>query len=84
MKIEVANQRFIDITDRHNIKTSHLEVLGVTKHSLLIADYKWYAENEAEIDAWIKRSLPDTWRNGMVILFGNEQEKLMFLLKWAK
>ena len=84
MSMEETKQRFIDITDRHGIENRHLEMMGLTKHSVLIADYMWYAENEKEIDAWMKRSLRDTWRNGMVIMFGNEQEKMMFLLKWAK
>lgn len=84
MFMEEIKQRFVDVTDRHGIENRHLEMMGLTKHALLIADYSWYAQNETEIDAWCKRTLRDTWRNGMILMFGNEQEKMMFMLKWAK
>lgn len=75
--------RFIDTTYRHNIQTRHLEMMGLTKYSLLIADFNWYGQNQDEIEAWCKKNIPNTWRNGMMILFGTEQEKLIFLLRWA-
>ena len=84
MKELEVTSRFVDITDRHNIQIQHLEMLGLTKHALLIADYNWYAENEAEIKAWCKKSIPNAWHNGMLMMFNNEQEKVMFLLRWAK
>lgn len=84
MKEPEVTSRFVDITDQHGIQTRHLEMMGLTKHALLIADYSWYAENEAEVDAWCKRSIPDAWRNGMLMMFNTEQEKVMFLLRWAK
>lgn len=81
---QLSNPRFQDISQKHGIETRHLEALGMTKHCLLIVDYEWYGQNQNEIDDWIKRTIPDSWRNGMIIMFANEQEKMLFLLRWQK
>lgn len=83
MKEPAATSRFVDITDKHRIDMRHLESMGFTKHCVLITDYKWYTENLKEIEQWCKQTIPYSWRNGTIMFFGTEREKMMFLLKWS-
>ena len=47
----------------------------------IIADYKFYAENERTIDDWLRERGSE--RTGMVIKFDNENTKLMFMMRWS-
>jgi hypothetical protein len=47
----------------------------------MIADYKFYADNEKTIDEWLEQN--QCKRQGMVITFSDENTKLMFILRWA-
>lgn len=47
----------------------------------MIADYKFYADNEKEIDNWLWER--DSEREGMVIRFCDEKVKMMFMIKWS-
>jgi hypothetical protein len=47
----------------------------------IITDYKFYADNEKEIDSWLHSH--NCSREGMVVQFIDEQTKTMFLLRWA-
>lgn len=47
----------------------------------MIADYKFYADNEKEIDNWLWER--DSEREGMVIRFSDEKVKMMFMIKWS-
>jgi hypothetical protein len=47
----------------------------------IITDYKFYADNEKEIDSWLNSH--NSSREGMVVQFIDEQTKTMFLLKWG-
>lgn len=47
----------------------------------IIADYKFYSENEQIIDNWLWER--DSERTGMVIKFNSEDTKLMFMMRWV-
>lgn len=47
----------------------------------IIADYKFYADHELEIDNWLYEY--NCQREGMVIKFCNEKIKMMFIIRWA-
>lgn len=47
----------------------------------IIADYKYYSDNEFSIDTWLEKH--DSERIGMVITFNNEQTKTLFVLRWT-
>lgn len=52
---------------------------------LFISDYMWWGANEREILNWMAEHLPRgiEHQQGMVITFDNEQDRLMFLLRWG-
>jgi hypothetical protein len=74
--------RFTNLTN-HKIKPEHLAIVGASDHMMLISNYIWYGRNEAEIDAWGREHLPGFYRAGMILFFGTEAEKTMFMLKWG-
>jgi hypothetical protein len=51
---------------------------------LLIEDYAWWVENDQEITMWMDDNLPrgKNHQTGMVITFDNEQQRLVFMLRW--
>lgn len=51
-----------------------------TELTAIIADYKFYADNEKTIDDWLEQNWCE--RQGMVITFNDENTKLMFMLRW--
>jgi len=53
--------------------------------SLMISDYKWWAENEREILNWMAENLPRgiDHHQGMFVYFDTNQERLHFLLRWS-
>jgi len=52
---------------------------------LIIEDYVWWTQNEQEIRGWMDDNLPGgrEHHQGMIINFDNEQQRLMFMLRWA-
>ena len=52
---------------------------------IIIADYRWWVDNEKEIYAWMKISLPQGTRHhqGMVVTLEHEQDVSNFLLRWT-
>jgi hypothetical protein len=58
---------------------------GAGQASLMIVDYKWWAENEREILNWMNETLPRgiEHQQGMCIMFDNTQDRLMFLMRWG-
>lgn len=50
---------------------------------LMIIDYRWFAENEEEIDKWCFKRFDYHPRDGMFLSFKNESDVLLFLLRWA-
>ena len=55
------------------------------RQTYVIADYNFWTDNQEEIDRWLientERGLKT--QEGMTISFANEQEEIMFLLKWG-
>ena len=53
--------------------------------SLIILDYTWWADNEPVIYEWMDQHLPGGrgQHQGMVVLFGSDRDRLMFLMKWS-
>jgi len=47
----------------------------------IIGDYKFYADNEEEIDDWLENHYCE--RTGMVIKFCDEHTRMLFILKWV-
>jgi len=52
-----------------------------TELTAMIADYRYYADHESEIDRWLEER--ECERTGMVIKFNNEQTKMMFMMRWV-
>jgi hypothetical protein len=51
---------------------------------LIIVDYNWWFINEAEVKSWCNETMKDGWvRQGMIINFDNEENRLQFLLRWG-
>ena len=52
---------------------------------LWIEDYNWWTQNEKDIVLWMDDHLPRgrDHQQGIVITFDNEQQRLMFMLRWA-
>ena len=52
---------------------------------LFIEDYAWWVQNEKDIGMWMDDNLPRgrDHQQGMVISFDNEQQRLIFMLRWA-
>lgn len=51
---------------------------------LLIADYRWWTENETEILTWMDTNLPRgrDHQQGMVLTLDSTQDLMLFLLRW--
>ena len=66
--------------------TSRFIVAGFNGSSILmISDYIYWMDNEREILNWMVDNLPNgiDHQEGMVLTFDNEQDRLMFLLRWG-
>jgi hypothetical protein len=53
--------------------------------SLMINDWAWWEANEREIYNWMAERLPRgiDHQQGIVLSFDDEQQRMMFLLRWA-
>lgn len=53
-------------------------------HYIIISDYRWWANNETEIYAWMDKCLPKgrLHQQGMVVVIENESDASNFLLRW--
>lgn len=60
-------------------------VEGITSHLLVIEDYMWWTDNERAILNWMADNLPRgiEHQQGMILTFDTEQDRMMFLLRWA-
>lgn len=52
---------------------------------LLVADYKWWCNNQEEIESWMTQHLPRGVHHlqGMVIVFDSEEDRMMFMLRFG-
>ena len=69
-----------------NFTSNHFVVAGFNGSSILmIQDFAWWMDNEREILNWMVDHLPRgiEHQEGMVLTFDNEQDRLMFLLRWG-
>ena len=53
-------------------------------HYIIIADYRWWTDNESELYAWMDQCLPRGRKHqqGMVVVIEHEYDASNFLLKW--
>ena len=67
------------------IISSKFVVVGGSHNILMISDYIYWLDNEREILNWMVDRLPRgiDHQEGMTIAFDNEQDRLMFLLRWG-
>jgi hypothetical protein len=52
-------------------------------YHVIIFDYKFYDYNEKEVVDWLNAFTPGWCRIGLVLTFKTEQDRLLFLLRWA-
>lgn len=52
---------------------------------IIIKDYRWFAEHETEVHAWMRDCLPrgTAHHQGMVIVIEDESDASNFLLRWS-
>jgi hypothetical protein len=53
------------------------------KSTLVIGDVSFYINNEAEIKQWCNSSLTKWSQKGMILGFINDEERTLFLMRWA-
>jgi len=53
-------------------------------HYIIIADYRWWTDNQKEIYAWMDECLPKgrTHQQGMVVVIDDVADASNFLLRW--
>ena len=51
---------------------------------LMIADYRWWVNNESAILEWMDANLPRgrDHQTGMIVSFDSDQDLLLFMLRW--
>jgi|LakMenE01Jun11ns_1017448.scaffolds.fasta_scaffold9947573_6 hypothetical protein len=54
----------------------------IDEKTCVIVDWKYYAENLDTIDGWCKENLGYWARTGMVMQFYNNQDLVVFFLRW--
>lgn len=54
------------------------------KQSYIIADYVFWIDNQTALEAWLiaNTTAGVKTQEGMILSFANEQEELMFRLRW--
>lgn len=61
---------------------AHLNALMNGGPMLLIADYRYWIDNEQEILDWFSESNIKYAQTGMILEFESNEDKMMFLLRW--
>lgn len=49
----------------------------------VISNYRFYVDNEDEIEQWLKENCNQVTREGMVIHFPQAEDRTLFALRWA-
>jgi hypothetical protein len=52
------------------------------KPFVIVVDYKYYIENEQDINQWCDQCIPGWKLTGMIVEFKSEEDRLAFLLRW--
>ena len=70
----IRDSRFIPVTSPYG-----------DGYMLMISDYNWWSTNEREILNWMADTLPRgiEHQQGMTVTFDNDQDRMMFLLRWG-
>lgn len=70
---------FNDVTDMRFLR---LQING--RQAYIIIDYKFWVKNELALFDWLIANTVNglATQEGMTLMFANEQEELMFLLRW--
>jgi hypothetical protein len=73
-------QEFMNPPKNHFVPFTIHHQVGV-----MIEDYMWWVANEREIYNWMAEHLPRgiEHQQGMTVVFDNEEDRLMFMLRWA-
>lgn len=50
---------------------------------MIIADYMWWGKNEYDILIWTKECLDYFQVDGMMIKFKTDEDRNLFILRWA-
>lgn len=51
---------------------------------VIIYDYNWWWQNEKEIVEWCNDVMDKNWtKQGMIVNFTTEEDRLQFLLRWG-
>ena len=53
------------------------------KSILVIANVSWWVFNEEDIKKWCDQSLTKWSQKGMIVGFINDEERNLFLMRWA-
>ena len=53
------------------------------KSILVIANVSWWVFNEEDIKKWCDQSLTKWSQKGMILGFINDEERSLFLMRWA-
>lgn len=72
------NKVKIRFIDAKSISTATTEM----DYAFIIADYVWWVDHEAEILDWFKQSEIEYSLQGMVLYLTNNDDFLMFRLRW--
>jgi hypothetical protein len=79
----VGNASLKDIRDLSLSDDIYAVDLIVNKSILVIGDVSFYINNEAEIRWWCNSSLTNWAQKGMILGFINDEERNLFLMRWA-
>ncbi len=52
------------------------------KPFVIVVDYKYYIENEQDINQWCDQCIPGWKLTGMIVEIKSEEDRLAFLLRW--
>ena len=52
------------------------------KPFVIVVDYKYYLDNEKDINEWCDKCVPGWQLTGMILEFKSEEDRLAFLLRW--
>ena len=52
------------------------------KPYVVVVDYKYYIDNEQDINEWCDKCVPGWKLTGMIVEFKSEEDRLAFLLRW--
>ena len=81
----MKNYRGFKFDTEHRLNNRFVPAVMNFVPSLMINDWAWWEANEREIYNWMAERLPRgiDHQQGIVLSFDDEQQRMMFLLRWA-